>query len=98
MIERINASALSQPPGYSHVVLASGSRLVSTAGAVPLDAEGNLVGAGDLRDSEPNPGFLRPRSAPCGLLKPTPRSFRFESYAVGQKPLSNGGMLLHMCA
>ena len=48
MIERINAPALSQPPGYSHVVLASGTRLVTTAGAVPLDAEGNLVGAGDL--------------------------------------------------
>ena len=48
MIERINAPALSQPPGYSHVVVASGSRLVTTAGAVPLDAEGNFVGAGDL--------------------------------------------------
>jgi enamine deaminase RidA (YjgF/YER057c/UK114 family) len=48
MIERINAPALSQPPGYSHVVVASGTRLVTTAGAVPLDAEGNLVGAGDL--------------------------------------------------
>jgi enamine deaminase RidA (YjgF/YER057c/UK114 family) len=48
MIERINAPALSQPPGYSHAVVASGSRLVTTAGAVPLDAEGNLVGAGDL--------------------------------------------------
>ena len=48
MIERTNAPGLSQPPGYSHVVVASGSRLVTTAGAVPLDAEGNLVGAGDL--------------------------------------------------
>ena len=48
MIERINAPGLSQPPGYSHVVLASGSRLVTTAGTVPLDAQGNLVGAGDL--------------------------------------------------
>ena len=48
MIERINTPALSQPPGYSHVVVASGTRLVTTAGAVPLDAEGNLVGAGDL--------------------------------------------------
>jgi hypothetical protein len=48
MIERINAPGLSQPPGYLHVVLASGTRLVTTAGAVPLDAEGNLVGAGDL--------------------------------------------------
>ena len=48
MIERTNAPALSQPPGYSHVVVVSGSRLVTTAGAVPLDAEGNLVGPGDL--------------------------------------------------
>jgi enamine deaminase RidA (YjgF/YER057c/UK114 family) len=48
MIERTNAPKLSQPPGYSHVVAASGRRLVTTAGAVPLDAEGNLVGAGDL--------------------------------------------------
>ena len=48
MIERINAPGLSQPPGYSHVVVASGSRLVTTAGAVPLDAQGNLVGAGEL--------------------------------------------------
>jgi enamine deaminase RidA (YjgF/YER057c/UK114 family) len=48
MIERINAPGLSQPTGYSHIVVASGSRLVTTSGAVPLDAEGNLVGAGDL--------------------------------------------------
>jgi enamine deaminase RidA (YjgF/YER057c/UK114 family) len=47
MIERTNAPGLSAPPGYSHVVAASGSRLVTTAGAVPLDAEGNLVGPGD---------------------------------------------------
>jgi enamine deaminase RidA (YjgF/YER057c/UK114 family) len=49
MIERTNAPGLSQPPGYSHVAVASGSRLVTTAGAVPLDAEGDLVGAGDLQ-------------------------------------------------
>jgi enamine deaminase RidA (YjgF/YER057c/UK114 family) len=47
MIERTNAPGLSLPPGYSHVVVASGRRLVTTAGAVPLDAEGNLVGLGD---------------------------------------------------
>jgi len=47
MIECINPSGLSTPPGYSQVVAASGSRLVSTARAVPLDAAGNLVGTGD---------------------------------------------------
>lgn len=47
MIERRNAPGLSDPPGYSHAVVASGGRLVATAGAVPLDASGNLVGRGD---------------------------------------------------
>jgi enamine deaminase RidA (YjgF/YER057c/UK114 family) len=47
MIQHINASGLSDPPGYSHAVVASGGRLVVTAGAVPLDADGNLVGRGD---------------------------------------------------
>jgi enamine deaminase RidA (YjgF/YER057c/UK114 family) len=47
VIEHINAPGLSDPPEYSHAVVASGGRLVVTAGAVPLDADGNLVGRGD---------------------------------------------------
>ena len=47
MLEHFNAPGLSEPPGYSHVAIASGGRLIMTAGAVPLDAEGNLVGHGD---------------------------------------------------
>jgi enamine deaminase RidA (YjgF/YER057c/UK114 family) len=47
VVERINAPGLSDPPGYSHAAVASGGRLVVTAGAVPLDAGGNLVGPGD---------------------------------------------------
>jgi enamine deaminase RidA (YjgF/YER057c/UK114 family) len=46
-MEHFNAPGLSDPPGYSHAVVASGGRLVTTAGAVPLDADGNLVGRGD---------------------------------------------------
>jgi enamine deaminase RidA (YjgF/YER057c/UK114 family) len=48
MLERANVEGLSEPPGYSHVVVAKGGRLVTTSGAVPLDAEGNLVGQGDV--------------------------------------------------
>lgn len=47
MIRRINVEGLSEPPGYSHAVVASGGRLITTAGAVPLDPRGNLVGPGD---------------------------------------------------
>jgi enamine deaminase RidA (YjgF/YER057c/UK114 family) len=42
-----NAETLAPPPGYSHVAVARGGTMVFTAGAVPLDAEGNLVGEGD---------------------------------------------------
>ena len=42
-----NVDTLAAPPGYSHVAIARGGTLVFTAGAVPLDAEGNLVGEGD---------------------------------------------------
>lgn len=42
-----NAATLAPPPGYSHVAVASGGTIVFTAGAVPLDSEGNLVGEGD---------------------------------------------------
>jgi len=46
-VERRNASGLTDPPGYSHVAIARGATLVFTAGAVPLDAAGELVGPDD---------------------------------------------------
>jgi enamine deaminase RidA (YjgF/YER057c/UK114 family) len=48
-VQRLTVLDLAQPPGYAHVVVATGTRLVTTAGAVPLDDEGNLVGSGDVR-------------------------------------------------
>ena len=48
-IARQTAASLAPPPGYAHVAIATHARLVVTAGAVPLDAEGRLVGAGDVR-------------------------------------------------
>jgi enamine deaminase RidA (YjgF/YER057c/UK114 family) len=35
-------------PGFSQVVVASGTRTIYTAGQVSIDAQGKLVGAGDL--------------------------------------------------
>ncbi len=46
-VELRNVSELAQPPGYAHVAIARGDTLVFTAGAVPLDATGELVGADD---------------------------------------------------
>jgi enamine deaminase RidA (YjgF/YER057c/UK114 family) len=43
-----NVEGLAEPPGYAHVAVTSGATLVFTAGAVPIDAAGELVGPGDI--------------------------------------------------
>ena len=45
-VERHVVPGLFPPPDYAHVAVAEG-RLVLTAGGVPLDADGTLVGQGD---------------------------------------------------
>ncbi|MEU7469815.1 RidA family protein [Streptomyces sp. NPDC044984] len=48
MIRRVTVPALFPPPAYSHAsVVEAGTRLAFLAGAVPLDADGKLVGEGD---------------------------------------------------
>ena len=44
----LSPDTLPEPAGYSHVVEASGGRLIYISGQVPLDADGELVGAGDF--------------------------------------------------
>jgi enamine deaminase RidA (YjgF/YER057c/UK114 family) len=46
-VERRIASGLHGPPDYAHVSIGSG-RIVHTAGAVPIDSDGRLVGEGDV--------------------------------------------------
>jgi enamine deaminase RidA (YjgF/YER057c/UK114 family) len=43
-----NPSTVSKPANYTHVVEATGSRIVFIAGQVAIDKDGNVVGAGDL--------------------------------------------------
>jgi enamine deaminase RidA (YjgF/YER057c/UK114 family) len=45
-LEKINPNTLSKPHGFSHVVVATGPRLVLTSGQTPIDLEGKLVGKG----------------------------------------------------
>ena len=48
MTERFDTPNLARPPGYSHAAASSEGRPVLTASAVPLHAEGNLVGLEDV--------------------------------------------------
>ena len=43
-VERVNPAGLSPPSGFSHAVVATGSRLVFLAGQTALDADGKVVG------------------------------------------------------
>jgi enamine deaminase RidA (YjgF/YER057c/UK114 family) len=47
-LELINPEELPTPASYTHVVAATGARLVFVAGQVAEDADENLVGPGDL--------------------------------------------------
>ena len=54
MLERVTVPGLFPPPTYSHAtVVEAGTKLAFLAGAVPLDADGNVVGEGDaVRQAE----------------------------------------------
>ena len=47
-VECVNPEDLPTPESYTHVTVATGSRLVFVAGQVADDAQGSLVGPGDL--------------------------------------------------
>ena len=47
-LEHINPAGLAAPQTYTHVIVATGSRLVLVAGQVAEDDQGKLVGPGDL--------------------------------------------------
>ena len=47
-IERHVSPDLFPPPGYSHAVVSRAAATVWTAGGVPLNAHGHLVGRGDI--------------------------------------------------
>jgi enamine deaminase RidA (YjgF/YER057c/UK114 family) len=44
-IERVNPPGLAPPAGFSHAVVAGGSRVVFLAGQTALDADGKVTGA-----------------------------------------------------
>lgn len=44
----INPATLAAPPGYTHVVVASGGETIYVSGQVAVDAAGQVVGAGDV--------------------------------------------------
>ena len=46
--QRLNPAGLSRPTGYSHVTVVAAGRQAHVSGQVALDAQGQVVGKGDL--------------------------------------------------
>lgn len=83
--DRLNPAGLVRPTGYSHVVATRGGKQVFVSGQVPIDAEGNLVGKGDLKaQAEKVFENLRVALAAAGA---TPEDVvKLSTYVVGYKP------------
>jgi enamine deaminase RidA (YjgF/YER057c/UK114 family) len=47
-LDRVNPPELFKPSGFSHAIVATGGRLVFLAGQTAMDAEGRIVGRGDV--------------------------------------------------
>jgi enamine deaminase RidA (YjgF/YER057c/UK114 family) len=84
-IERINPSGLARPASYTQVVVATGTRLVFVAGQVADDAEGNLVGAGDLA-AQARQAFDNVGRALAGAAARPDQVARITIYVVGHRP------------
>jgi enamine deaminase RidA (YjgF/YER057c/UK114 family) len=84
-LELINPDGLATPQSYTHVVAATGSRLLFVSGQVAEDVEGDLVGAGDLaaqaRLAFANVG----RAVAAGGARPD-QVARITIYVVGLRP------------
>jgi enamine deaminase RidA (YjgF/YER057c/UK114 family) len=65
-LERVNPPDLATPSGFSHAVIADGSRLVFLAGQTGMDATGAIVGGGLVAQFEQALGNLLAALAAAG--------------------------------
>jgi enamine deaminase RidA (YjgF/YER057c/UK114 family) len=84
-LELINPAALAAPQTYTHVVAATGGRLVFVAGQVAEDAEGELVGAGDLA-AQARVAFANVGRALVAVGARARDVARITIYVVGHRP------------
>jgi enamine deaminase RidA (YjgF/YER057c/UK114 family) len=84
-LELINPDRLATPESYTHVVVATGSRLVFVAGQVADDADGNLVGAGDLAVQARRAFANLGRALAAAGARPQ-QVARITIYVVGHRP------------
>lgn len=80
-----NPPGLSTPRGYSHAVSVSGGRTVYIAGQVAYNAQGEVVGKGDLR-AQTRQAFENLRLALASAGGSFKDLVKMNTYVVGYKP------------
>ena len=84
-LELINPAELPTPTSYTQVVAATGSRLVFVAGQVAEDADGKLVGPGDLA-AQARQAFANVGRALAAAGARPEQVARITIYVVGHRP------------
>jgi len=80
----INPPTLATPRGYTHVVTATGGKMVFVAGQVALDAKGEIVGKGDLR-AQATQAYANLKAALAAAGATTADVVKLNTYAVNFK-------------
>lgn len=83
--EHKNPPGLSTPRGYTHIVSVSGGRTVYVAGQVAYNAQGEVVGKGDLR-VQMRQALDNLRLALAGAGGSLKDIVKWNTYVVGLKP------------
>lgn len=83
--EFLNPETLSKPGGYTHAVAVRGGRTVYIAGQVALNAQGELVGRGDLR-AQLTQVFQNLKAALTAAGATPADIVKMNYYVVGYKP------------
>lgn len=84
-IERSNPTGLANPTGYSHIAVVSAGRQVHVSGQVALDAEGKLVGKGDIA-AQAEQVFANLETALASVGADFSRVFKMVTYVVDLTP------------
>lgn len=84
-IDRSNPAGLSPPTGYTHVTVVPAGRQVHISGQVALDAEGNVVGKGDLA-KQTEQVFANLKTALAAAGADFSKVFKMVTYVVNLTP------------
>jgi enamine deaminase RidA (YjgF/YER057c/UK114 family) len=84
-LELLNPEDLPTPESYTHIVAATGSRLVFVAGQVAEDAQGDLVARGDLA-AQARQAFANVGRALAAAGAGPEQVARITIYVVGHRP------------